>query len=163
MTVSKNIEVLPPVVAIEQRFQELNLGELGLSSQDFDLVAMAAKDLDSLDTTAVAEYGKNIASKTASCTDELLGLVKNKDLDETGQKLNQVVRVAQNVNVNALVNPNRPKGFFGAISKFRGMKQNMNEISTPPKSKSILWFLKLNLLKQDSKPVLTRLITCLKV
>lgn len=54
-----------------------------------------------------------IASKTASCTDELLGLVKNKDLDETGQKLNQVVRVAQNVNVNALVNPNRPKGFFG--------------------------------------------------
>lgn len=128
MTVSKNIEVLPPVVAIEQRFQELNLGELGLSSQDFDLVAMAAKDLDSLDTTAVAEYGKNIASKTASCTDELLGLVKNKDLDETGQKLNQVVRVAQNVNVNALVNPNRPKGFFGGmISKFRGMKQNMNE------------------------------------
>lgn len=32
MTVSKNVEVLPPAVAIEQRFKELNLGELGLSS-----------------------------------------------------------------------------------------------------------------------------------
>lgn len=72
--------------------------------------------------------------------------------------------MAQNVNVNALVNPNRPKGFFGGmISKFRGMKQNMNENFNTTKEQIDTLVLEIESTQTGLKAVLTRLITCLKV
>ena len=79
----------------EQDFQQLNLQEIGLKDSDFTEVQNAHKELNDMSHHTVAEYGKNIATKTSSYTDELLDLVQNKDLDATGQKLNQVVQVAQ--------------------------------------------------------------------
>ena len=79
----------------EERFEQLNLKELGLQPHDVAEVMDAHKELAEISTTVVAEYGKNIANKTSTYTDELLDLVQNKDLDATGQKLNQVVQVAQ--------------------------------------------------------------------
>ena len=86
----------------EQRFEQLNLKELGLQPQDFAEVMDAHKELADISTTVVAEYGKNIANKTSTYTDELLGLVQNKDLDTTGQKLNEVVQVAQQLNTSSI-------------------------------------------------------------
>ncbi len=64
----------------QQQFQQLNLQEIGLQPDDFQEVLAARKELSDLSHNAVAEYGKNIATKTSSYTDELLGLVQNKDL-----------------------------------------------------------------------------------
>jgi len=64
-----------------QKFEQLNLKEIGLNVEDFNEVVNAHKDLANINHTVVAEYGKNIATKTSSYTDELLNLVKNKDLD----------------------------------------------------------------------------------
>ena len=47
----------------EQRFEQLNLKELGLQPQDFAEVMDAQKELADISTTVVAEYGKNIAIK----------------------------------------------------------------------------------------------------
>jgi len=77
---SNGLELKP-----EQRFEQLNLKELGLQPQDFAEVMDAHQELAEISTTAVAEYGKNIANKTSTYTDELLNLVQNKDLDATGQ------------------------------------------------------------------------------
>ena len=55
----------------EQRFEQLNLKELGLQPQDFAEVMDAHKELADISTTVVAEYGKNIANKTSTYTDEL--------------------------------------------------------------------------------------------
>jgi len=112
---------------IEQKFQQMDLKELGLQPEDFQQVLAAREELQDLSHNAVAEYGKNIATTTATYTDELLNLVQNRDLDATGQKLNQVVRVAQQLNTSNILNKPKSSGFFGnLLSKFKSSKQNFD-------------------------------------
>ena len=119
-------EVTPDVV--QQKFQLLNLKEIGLQDSDFNEVMNAHQELAEMSHNAVAEYGKNIATKTSGYTDELLNLVQNKELDSTGQKLNQVVQVAQQLNSSSILNKKKSSGFFGGlISKMKGAKQSFNQ------------------------------------
>ncbi|WP_441374438.1 toxic anion resistance protein [Acinetobacter lwoffii] len=112
---------------VEQKFQQMNLKELGLQPADFQEVLAARKELQNMSHNSVAEYGKNIATKTSTYTDELLNLVQNRDLDATGQKLNQVVQVAQQLNTSSILNKKKSSGFFGnIISKFKGAKDNFD-------------------------------------
>ncbi len=112
----------------QQKFQQLNLQEIGLQNSDFNEVMNARKELAEISHTAVAEYGKNIATKTSTYTDELLNLVQNKDLDATGQKLNQVVQVAQQLNSSSILNRKKSSGFLGGlISKMNGAKQSFDQ------------------------------------
>ncbi|MCO8046405.1 toxic anion resistance protein [Acinetobacter bohemicus] len=111
----------------EEKFQQMNLRELGLQPADFQEVLAVRKELQQMSHNTVAEYGKNIASKTSSYTDELLNLVQNKDLDATGQKLNQVVQVAQQLNTSSILNKRKSSGFLGnIINKFKGVKGNFD-------------------------------------
>ncbi|TCB46920.1 toxic anion resistance protein [Acinetobacter terrestris] len=113
---------------VQQKFQQLNLQEIGLQDSDFNEVMNARKELAAMSHNAVAEYGKNIATKTSTYTDELLNLVQNKDLDATGQKLNQVVQVAQQLNTSSILNKKKSSGFFGGlISRMKGAKQNFDQ------------------------------------
>ncbi|QOW45462.1 MULTISPECIES: toxic anion resistance protein [Acinetobacter] len=123
----KNV-LVESLVDSQQRFEQLSLKEIGLNADDYHEVLNAQKELLNIDHHAVAEYGKNIATKTSSYTDELLDLVKNKDLDATGQKLNQVVQVAQQLNTSSILNQSKSSGFFGGIlSKFKGAKQSFDQ------------------------------------
>ena len=104
----KNVEVIETVDQETQQIaifdaSKINLNQLGLNEKDLPAVEALVKEFKSVDNLSVAEYGKDISSKTNSCTTELLDLVKNKDLDETGAKLNQVITVAQGINSNNLV------------------------------------------------------------
>ncbi len=54
--------------------------------------------------------------------------MQNKDLDVTGQKLNQVVQVAQQLNTNSILNPNKNSGFLGGLfNKLKGAKQSFDQ------------------------------------
>ena len=109
----------------QSEFEQLDLQSLGLSEQDFAKVQEVSHELNELGQHSVAEYGKNIASATSSYTDELLQMVQSKDLDETWQKLNQVVQVAQQLNSDNVLAENKKKGLIGSIlSKFSGAKQS---------------------------------------
>lgn len=122
-----SLVVEPTTEVIEQKFQQLNLQEIGLQQDDFNAVLVARKELAEINHNAVAEYGKNIATQTSGYTDELLNLVQNKDLDETGQKLNQVVQVAQQLNTSSILNKKKNSGFFGGLmSKIKGAKNNID-------------------------------------
>ena len=122
-----SLVVKPTTEVIEHKFQQLNLQEIGLQQDDFNAVLAARKELAEINHNAVAEYGKNIATQTSGYTDELLNLVQNKDLDETGQKLNQVVQVAQQLNTSSILNKKKNSGFFGGlISKIKGAKNNID-------------------------------------
>ena len=122
-----SLVVEPSTEVIEHKFQQLNLQEIGLQQDDFNAVLAARKELAEINHNAVAEYGKNIATQTSGYTDELLNLVQNKDLDETGQKLNQVVQVAQQPNTSSILNKQKNSGFFGGlISKIKGAKNNID-------------------------------------
>ena len=119
-------EVTPDLV--QQKFQQLNLQEIGLQDSDFNEVMNAHKELAEMSHNAVAEYGKNIATKTSGYTDELLNLVQNKELDTTGQKLNQVVQIAQQLNSSSILNKKQSTGFLGGlISKMKGAKQSFDQ------------------------------------
>lgn len=122
-----SLVVEPTTEVIEHKFQQLNLQEIGLQQDDFNAVLAARKELAEINHNAVAEYGKNIATQTSGYTDELLNLVQNKDLDETGQKLNQVVQVAQQLNTSSILNKKKNSGFFdGLMSKIKGAKNNID-------------------------------------
>lgn len=122
-----SLVVEPTTEVIEHKFQQLNLQEIGLQQDDFNAVLAARKELAEINHNAVTEYGKNIATQTSGYTDELLNLVQNKDLDETGQKLNQVVQVAQQLNTSSILNKKKNSGFFGGlISKIKGAKNNID-------------------------------------
>ena len=75
---------------VEQKFQQMDLKELGLQPADFQEVLAARKELQDMSHNSVAEYGKNIATKTSTYTDELLNLVQNRDLDAIPAPLQQV-------------------------------------------------------------------------
>ncbi|AMW78321.1 tellurium resistance protein [Acinetobacter sp. TGL-Y2] len=128
---SDSIQNLPVVSSTElqqQDFERLNLKEIGLQPEDFNEVLNARKELAEINHASVAEYGKNIATKTSTYTDELLNLVKNKDLDVTGQKLNEVVSVAQQLNTSSILNKPKSTGFLGGIiGKFKGAKQSFDQ------------------------------------
>lgn len=112
----------------KKEFENLDLKVIGLEVGDYDEVLAVQKELSEMSHMSVAEYGKNIATKTSSYTDELLNLVKNKDLDVTGQKLNEVVQVAQQLNTNSILNKSKSTGFIGGLmSKIRGAKQNFDQ------------------------------------
>lgn len=91
----------PAVTQIQQldlTSSKLNLRDLGLTDADAKEVMELKNKLGPMDALAVAEYGKDISSGTNNCTSEILGLVHNKDLDETGTKLNELVHVAKGIN-----------------------------------------------------------------
>lgn len=114
----------------KQEFEQLNLKELGLTPDDFQSVIEAKQQLNDIQPTTVAEYGKDIASQTSTYTDELLNSVQNKELDETGQKLNQVVQVAKQLNTSNLLNADKKasSSMLGNLfKKLKGAKQNFDQ------------------------------------
>lgn len=112
---------------LQQKFQQIDLKQIGLQATDFEEVMALSQELKDMSHHTVAEYGKNIASQTSSYTDELLDLVQNKDLDSTGQKLNEVVQVAQKLNTSSLINKPKSTGFIGGLmTKLKGTKQSFD-------------------------------------
>jgi uncharacterized protein YaaN involved in tellurite resistance len=100
--INQAAETQAPAVAQIQQLDltssKLNLRDLGLTDADAKEVMELKNKLGPMDALAVAEYGKDISSGTNNCTSEILGLVHNKDLDETGAKLNELVHVAKGIN-----------------------------------------------------------------
>ncbi|MEQ1273628.1 toxic anion resistance protein [Acinetobacter ursingii] len=126
----KNVLVEQSTELQHQEFERLNLKELGLQPEDFAQVMDAHQTLTDMTHSNVSEYGKDIATKTSTYTDELLNLVQNKDLDMTGQKLNEVVQVAQQLNTSSILN--KPKGssipiLGGLLNKIKGAKQSFDQ------------------------------------
>jgi len=116
------------LISTEEKFSKLDLKVIGLTTSDLVAVESVHQELSDMNHATVAEYGKNIATRTATYTDELLDLVKNKDLDATGQKLNEVVTVAQQLNTNSILSPAKSSGFLGSIlNRFKGAKQSFDQ------------------------------------
>lgn len=76
--------------------QDIDLKSLGLTENDMKEIIEVKNNFGEVSGLSVAEYGKDISN--GNQTDELLKLVKNKDLDETGDKLNQIITVAKDIN-----------------------------------------------------------------
>lgn len=121
--IPKNIEQ-----SREEQYNSLPIKSFGLTPTDYKLVEDAGKKIDNIGFGNVSEFGKDIGTKTASYTDDLLKHVQNKNLDELGEKLNQVVRVAQELNLDTMINKQKSSGLLGGIlRKLKGAKASFNQ------------------------------------
>lgn len=114
------------ILELNLKADSLDLRALGLQQDDIKAIIELKNNMGDMTQLRVAEYGKDISSNTNDCTTEILSLVKNKDLDETGSKLNQVITVAQSINKNSLVAKDSPfsklpliGSLFSSVTKAR--------------------------------------------
>lgn len=111
-----------------QNFKELNLSEIGLKEEDYEKVVAACNELVDFNHASVSFFGQGLAQNTQQFTDELLTLVQNKDLDQSGKKLDEVLKVAKGVNAKSLLN-NSNKKFFnrGILGRIFGNISNAKD------------------------------------
>lgn len=80
----------------------INLSDFGLVEGDIVEIQSLALTIKSDDPMTVAEFGRDADLQSGDFADELLNQVRNKDLDNAGEKLVEVLAVARSVNMNAL-------------------------------------------------------------
>lgn len=113
---------------LSTRFAQIDLKNYGISEQDYAQVVQIHQLLADDNALSVAEYGKDIRQTTAQHTDHLLNVVKAKDLDETGKKLNDILTLAKQINAENLINQQQKGGLFsGLFAKLKQTKQNMQQ------------------------------------
>ena len=90
------------VATLPASLDERGLAELGLKSNDLPQIREIADRINAKDPMTVSEFGRDVAEHASRYADELLAEVRNRDLDEAGKKLSQVVNIARSLNMNAL-------------------------------------------------------------
>ena len=110
-----------PAAQQQKAFEHMDLAQYGLTAADYPHVAEVMAQLDETQPLSIAEYGKLVARQTQQQTDSLLDMVNNKQLDETGEQLSQVVKLAKQINSHSLLQAPRQTGVLGGLlNRIRG-------------------------------------------
>lgn len=81
---------------------EAALTALGLTTADNARIVELARALQEVAPANVQGFGRDAAAKTTQFSSQLLDQVRNRDLDGTGAKLGEVVRIARTLNLRKL-------------------------------------------------------------
>lgn len=84
----------------QEKFNDLEIKQFGLREEDFDLVRQTAESININDPQSINLFGQTLGQNTSNCTDQLLDIVKAKDIDETGNQLNRILVLAQDTNAS---------------------------------------------------------------
>jgi uncharacterized protein YaaN involved in tellurite resistance len=95
-TPDTSAQTLLPVALNEQ-----TLKELGLTTADTGSILEAAKGLQDITPGNLHTYGRAATGKTTALSTQLLDKVRNADLDSSGEKLGEVVRIARSLNLDS--------------------------------------------------------------
>ena len=112
------------------------LAELGLKPEDESEILAIAQTIDPHNKLSIAAFGRDEDGESGrDVSDELLQHVRNKDLEEAGEKLGQVVQTAKRVNLNALSDTRSRVPYVGplidkAVLYFSGVKGQFESAST---------------------------------
>src|SRR5262245_56549544 len=90
------------VVAPAHLPDETALTALGLTAADTARIVEIARGLQDVAPANVQGFGRDAAAKTTQFSSQLLDQVRNRDLDGTGAKLGEVVRIARTLNLQKL-------------------------------------------------------------
>lgn len=92
----------------QQQFMPAFTGELisslGLSDADLPAIQELADKIQIGAPATIADFGQNASASSVTLADELLTQVRSSDLDNAGDKLNEVVSIARRVNAGPLSN-----------------------------------------------------------
>lgn len=114
--------------ASSEKFQlsTTTLKELGLQDSDAGDVRQVAQKIQPSNPASVSEFGRAVAEHTSRYADSLLDQVRNRDLDEAGLKLTQVVNIARSLNVGPLSDKRSRLPVIGPLlDKFRLRTSNL--------------------------------------
>lgn len=95
-TSDTSAQTLLPVALNEQ-----TLKDLGLTTADTGSILEATKALLDITPGNLHTYGRGATGKTAALSTQLLDKVRNADLDSSGEKLGEVVRIARSLNLDS--------------------------------------------------------------
>jgi uncharacterized protein YaaN involved in tellurite resistance len=69
------------------------LEKFGLRQEDESEIQAVAERIDASNPDTVYQFGRDVAENTAAYADSLLEQIRNKDLDDAGSKLTEVVNL----------------------------------------------------------------------
>lgn len=95
-TSDTSAQTLLPVALNEQ-----TLKDLGLTTADTGSILEATKALLDITPGNLHTYGRGATGKTTALSTQLLDKVRNADLDSSGEKLGEVVRIARSLNLDS--------------------------------------------------------------
>ena len=116
----QNEPVLLPAALSEQ-----SLTELGLTTQDIDRINEASKALQDIAPGNLSGYGRDATGKTSAFSVQLLDKVRNADLDSSGDKLGDVVRIARSLNLESFHGRSKLPILGPLIDKLRATKDDL--------------------------------------
>ncbi len=108
--------------ASPQVFDDATLRALGLGPDDLPRIAALGQELQDLRPGNLQVFGRDAAARTASFAGQLLDQVRNRDLDASGEKLGEVVRIARSLNLDGLSQRSRVPVIGGLIDRLRASK-----------------------------------------
>ncbi|HHJ4395022.1 TPA: toxic anion resistance protein, partial [Escherichia coli] len=101
------------------------LEKFGLRQEDESEIQAVAERIDASNPDTVYQFGRDVAENTAAYADSLLEQIRNKDLDDAGTKLTEVVNLARSVNVSNLTESRSNLPVIGPIiNKIRTRGKN---------------------------------------
>lgn len=112
--------LLPQVVPAVP--DEAELKALGLVADDREQIAALAQGLRDLAPGSLHLFGSEVAAHTAAFSSQLLDQVRNRDLEATGDKLGEVVRIARALKLDQLGERSRVPLIGGLIDRLRASK-----------------------------------------
>lgn len=101
---------------------EPTLKGLGLTTADTGAIAEIGRSLQDITPGNLHVYGREAASKTAAFSSSLLDQVRNSDLDESGSKLGEVVRIARELDLDSFAGKSKVPVIGGLIDRLRSSK-----------------------------------------
>lgn len=112
-----------PVLAVAPTaVDDASLQALGLVREDLPRIAEIGRSLEDIRPGNLQVFGRDAAAKTAAFSSQLLDQVRNRDLDVSGDKLGEVVRIARTLNLDALTQRSKVPVIGGLIDKLRASK-----------------------------------------
>lgn len=101
---------------------DATLQALGLVRDDLPRIAEIGRSLEDIRPGNLQVFGRDAAAKTAAFSSQLLDQVRNRDLDASGDKLGEVVRIARTLKLDGLTERSKVPVIGGLIDKLRASK-----------------------------------------
>ncbi|MDO5610934.1 MAG: toxic anion resistance protein [Pseudomonadota bacterium] len=101
------------------------LKALGLTDADLPRISEAAKPLADISPTNLHRYGGEAASKSTGFSTRLLDKVRNTDLDASGDKLGEVVKIARSLSLDAFANRSKVPIIGPLIDKMKAGRDEL--------------------------------------
>lgn len=98
------------------------LQALGLGRDDLPKIEAIGRGLEDIRPGNLQVFGRDAAAKTAAFSSQLLDQVRNRDLDASGDKLGEVVRIARSLKLDGLAERSKVPVIGGLIDKLRASK-----------------------------------------